>query len=56
MKDGRAGVAGETIARAVRESRARQGLPPKIEDPATLARAAAIFRLVETVVELPEAA
>lgn len=29
------------------EIRAQQGLPPKIEDPATLERVAAIFRLVD---------
>lgn len=36
----------DRISRKVATSRAAQGLPPAIEDPATLERVAAIFRLV----------
>jgi hypothetical protein len=35
----------EEIVRKVRESRAAQGLPPTVEDPATLERVAEILRL-----------
>ena len=38
-----AGTDMETIRRIVRESRAAQGLPPHVQDPATLERVAAIL-------------
>lgn len=38
------------ISEQARRSRERQGLPPGIEDPATLARVAEMFRVAEAAV------
>lgn len=41
------GVGREALRQWVAESRAAQGLPPTIEDPATIEKVARIFRLAE---------
>lgn len=45
----------EQLRRKVTQTRASQGLPPTIEDPATLERAAGVLRLIDNAA-LPVAA